>query len=725
MDRVYFFDGQSIGADDLNDGINRLSENIKKRTVDFFSGGVVGKRSDTFVQNDVNNKIKIQPFVAYTKDGERIYMYTVISGLALDISTTTEDPMQKYRLRQQGALPDEDFGWLINETYYIYVNYIEKYGKPQVQSSTGKFYPSRVYSGFEFYAIPQSSNVGIDTQNMVRLCALTYDGTVTRILHSGYLQFASADASKIYTSETATKTTAYNPKVPVSMEAHIMALGSGTPTATNPHGYTPSDLGFDEVSVQTHEKRMHCAGITGTIAARRSTTSALYTIPTYREGFYDNLIVYNLANDEYLHANGFWLNSLAITNSTHVFLQFASTSGSSVVPLPAGSYTIGVEAESGELIIGCSLNDAASYTIDVTSDSAGTNVLQQITLMSMSDYDSSGAFSIAKFEWSPTSTTTKPISTIIGFTNSNFTAKTDLRVFGGTNPLDLSTNKQSNNSDILNLPYTVSVEELVLSSGVKITGASVLPYGFIQGFTLSYVSQNKVTVNPGKCRDSKNLVDIALTTPITKIIDVAWEPGGYSGTPVGGLSNKNASMDYPTISADHTGIHVFVIQNNAGDVDVAIDTDVTGANIRIGDNTQYYQYIRRIGSLYLSHLYSSGIITQPYVTVPEGSGLWLFYTTQFELPSSTYTSTTNQWLKAGVPAGNADSQIFFLGRYNAYSLSNAQAFYSNYVVGKTYASGTAPFEVYMADQALRTESTFPFGVQKVYCLGYYDARNNG
>ena len=145
MDRVYFFDGQSLGAEDLNDGVNRLAENIKQRTVDFFSGGVVGKRTESFVQNDVNSKIKILPFVAYTKDGERIYMYTMISGLALDISSSTTDPLQKYRLRQQGDLADEDFGWLLNETYYIYVNYIEKYGKPVEQKSTGKFYPSRFY----------------------------------------------------------------------------------------------------------------------------------------------------------------------------------------------------------------------------------------------------------------------------------------------------------------------------------------------------------------------------------------------------------------------------------------------------------------------------------------------------------------------------------------------------------------------------------------------------
>ena len=139
MERVNFFDGQSIEAEDLNASVDLIASNVKKRTVDFFSKGVIGERTAKFVQNDANNKIKILPFIAYSPTGERINMYTTIGGLALNISEETTDPMQKYRLRQQGDLPSTDFGWVSGETYVIYINYLEKAGKPKEQKTTGLF----------------------------------------------------------------------------------------------------------------------------------------------------------------------------------------------------------------------------------------------------------------------------------------------------------------------------------------------------------------------------------------------------------------------------------------------------------------------------------------------------------------------------------------------------------------------------------------------------------
>ena len=40
----------------------------------------------SFVLNDLNNTIKIEPFIAYTSDGERINMYKQIRSLAMDKS---------------------------------------------------------------------------------------------------------------------------------------------------------------------------------------------------------------------------------------------------------------------------------------------------------------------------------------------------------------------------------------------------------------------------------------------------------------------------------------------------------------------------------------------------------------------------------------------------------------------------------------------------------------
>ena len=174
MERAYFFEGQQVAAEDLNAISDTLGEDMKNRTIDFFSKGVIGSNSDVFVLNDLNNTIKIEPFIAYTSDGERINMYKQIRSLAMDKS----DP-DEFRLRQQGTLAPEDFGWQPNTTYDIYIAYIEQGGRPKAQVETGDWYPTRVYTGFEFYAF----RPGIDddeyrtvagTTSMVRLCRNYY-----------------------------------------------------------------------------------------------------------------------------------------------------------------------------------------------------------------------------------------------------------------------------------------------------------------------------------------------------------------------------------------------------------------------------------------------------------------------------------------------------------------------------------------------------------------------
>ena len=86
MERAYFFEGQQVAAEDLNAISDTLGEDMKNRTIDFFSKGVIGSNSDVFVLNDLNNTIKIEPFIAYTSDGERINMYKQIRSLAMDKS---------------------------------------------------------------------------------------------------------------------------------------------------------------------------------------------------------------------------------------------------------------------------------------------------------------------------------------------------------------------------------------------------------------------------------------------------------------------------------------------------------------------------------------------------------------------------------------------------------------------------------------------------------------
>ena len=729
MDRTIFFDGQSVGAEDLNDTNARLIANIKQRTIDFFSKGVIGNKNSIFVHNGANNTVNILPFVAYTKTGERIYVYQTIGSLALDISASQTNPLFKYRLRQQGGLDPDNFGWEINEPYQIYVNYIEKGAKPKVHETTGVFYPTRVNSGFEFYAIPSYTPVDIDTTNMVRLCQVTYDGTQLNIQTTGFIQFATMDASRIYTVAGATAPVSYNPYTQVSLQDHIMCLGSGVPTTTNPHGYTPEDLGFDTVSVQSHEKRMHTSGLTGTQASRTSTSSAFFIEVNVKSATYDNLKLFNLAPNEYLHSNGFWLDSLNVKDvgdRNEVYIQFTYNNETTPTPLPNGVYFIGVNPDSGDIVIGSSISSPENYKIDVTKESTAETIVASVQLVDYETYLNSGAFDIATFKWD-SNLNPKPITQIPmreENTRSNFTEKTDERLFGYTSALDLVTTKDLKNNNILKLPYRVVIDDLYLSNGTNITGATTLAQGAIQGLQVKYVDTNKLQVTAGVCRDDTNTVDIRLTNSITKIIDEDWEPAKTGAT--GGLSNQSGNMLSPFLDSSDAsiGLHVFVIMSQTGEIDIAIDTAPNGANINNYAPVSMYIYKRRVGSLFITQEFISGAagsgITSPYITVEEGTGLWIYYKTPYIMPASTFT--VDHWTKAGVPTGSLDSDITFRGRFNSV-LTGTSTFHSSLVPSSIIMAGAGVFDVHMSDQSLYVNN-YDLTHDAVYCLGYYDSRKN-
>ena len=709
MERAYFFSGQRISADDLNTITTTLGKELRNRTVDFFSKGVVGSNTDVFVLNDLNNTVKIEPFVAYTAAGERIFVYKEIRALALDLTATDE-----YRLRQQGDLAASDFGWIPNTNYDIYINYIEQPARPKPNVKTGKFYPTRVNIGFEFYAIPvNAENVDINTTNMVRLCRLNYTGEVLNIQSLGYLEFSTIAADKVYTKSNAESPSSYNPFVPVSMEAHIMCLGSGTPTAKNPHGYTPADFGFDASTIINHEKRMHCAGITGN---RSSVTSALYIGLNSITTTQDNLILYDLAENEYLHSDGTWLNKVLPQGMNTVFIQFMDGTAPSFSPLPAGTYLIGVSPTDGNIYIGTNSAGVGRQVI-LSTDSACTNEYKRITVTDLQTYTQTDALDLAEFAFDPTVSPQKPVSYIVNtIPRSNFTTKEDLRTFGSTSPLELSTVK-SENKDVLVFPYTIQTDSIRLTNGAEITGASVLPINYINGLNVVYNTGNSITVTAGVARDSSNTRDITLTNNITKQVTVPWAPGGI-GAPVGGLMNDPLN---PYIANGGITLHVFVIATAGAFTDVALDTDITGINIRNASSPTYtYKYIRRIGSLYLNTAYGVepyASALYPFTTNAFGNGVWYYYTAANSLTEAMYNSEKKVFTTTFVPTGTC-----FWGKYSYKVSSGDNAFATNLQQSWLAISGASSVDLPLSTQELKTKDAWVF-TNTIQCLGYYDGRN--
>ena len=712
MERTYFFAGQRVSQEDMNNITETLGYEIKHRTVDFFSKGVVGAINSVFVLNDTNNSIRIEPFIAYNNNGERINMYKEIRALGLDLTNPDE-----HRLRQQGTLDALDFGWKRDINYDIYVCYIEKAGRPQAQYSTGKFYPTRIYTGFEFWAIDASTTdqeLLNKVNSMVRLCRLNYDGINLHINSSGYLDFSSVDATKVYTKTGMNKTTVYDPTTAVSMAQHIMCIGSGTPTASNPHGYTPEDLGFDTQSVQTHEKRMHTAGLSGD---RSSVTSGLYIGLNGITTAQDNLILYNLNANEKLHSNGSWLSTIPIIKEAFAFIHFHDGNAPYFNPLPAGTYRFGIRPEDGQLF--CGTNNAAisnaNRYVTIASDSAGLFELARIQVQFISAYNAANVFDIAEFQFDPTTSPQKPISYIVNeIPRSNFIKKIDLRKFGSVDSAEFSTSKDGS-ENILTLPYTVQVDKLKLANGTTVGESAQMPIGYINGLLLTYNTTNTVTITAGRARDVSDRRDIVLNQNLTKQIDAPWVPGGTS-IPVGGLMNNATSPRIP--AGGGIPLHAFVIMTDAGDVDVAFDTDINAVNIRNSSaTTAEYKYYRRIGSLYISHEYDSGKALHPFTTISSGRGTYTVYDQRLELTSNMYDFDNKRFKLTYVP-GHSN----LLGKFSFLSKTVENAIYTDLSRSAIPIYGGGMFEIYMNNQTMYTQSTWNFA-NNLYCVGYFDGRN--
>ncbi len=763
MEQTFFFDGQQVEADDLNNISDTLGAQLKNRTIDFFSKGVVSGSSSSFVFNDINNTIQIYPFIAYTNTGERIDVYKTIRSLALKLS----DPSER-RLTNKGDLPDSDFGWELNTTYDIYVAYISKLARPRAHKTTGDFYPTRIVSGFEFYAIrPGIDDISSIEGNtpLVRLCRLIYDGTRVIITSDGYMDISTMDSAKIYTKSTSVSPTVYNPKTAiVSMEDHVMSIGSGVPSPTNPHGLTAADIGISTKDVSTHEAEMHTPGL---IADRSQIYSAFYMLlnSINQEDVLDNIILYNLSGNEQLHFNGVWINSYAYAQ-THLFVQFNEGTAPTFYPLPAGTYTFGIDPSSRKVV--CWSAAGAGHQIRLTVDSAGLNEVDVLTIMDEEEYGTDRYYNLASFVFSQTKQTSYIISSFATQNGiSNFIEKEDLRVFGSMSPKEFQTTKAvvlGNWKDVLTIPYEVQVSSISIIGGNRLTGETAMPYGYISGFQIAYNTNRSITIYPGRCRDLSGTADIVLSNGLTKYVDQQWTSGGY-GAPVGGLQN-----DYSTscsLTAYGIPLHVFAIQNINGLADVAFDTDINGVHLNTDPTcpTYSYSYIRRIGTIYISHRAQAinpenREIVRPFTSFAEGNMLYIQYNTAPELiyvPSANaaddaehlnmYDPTTQTFFRTYVPNGfnyrgrfsftmdttdiavKVDNPDYIEGgtepqyiTYNMHQANNGSIFVPTATGTLQYLYGAGSFDIYMPNGTFQTNGVWDF-TNHIYCMGYFDSRD--
>lgn len=108
------------------------------------------------------------------------------------------------------------------------------------------------------------------------------------------------------------------------------------------------------------------------------------------------------------------------------------------------------------------------------------------------------------------------------------------------------------------------------------------PRGHLAGLALSNGTDatNDIDIAAGECRDGSNLMDMLLSSALTKRLDAAWAQGSGAG-----------GLDTGTIT--NTTYHIFLIGNGVtGAVDALFSTSPTSPTMPSG-----WVYKRRIGSI--------------------------------------------------------------------------------------------------------------------------------
>ena len=598
---------------------------------------------------------------------------------------------------------------------------------------------------------------------MVRLCRISFNGTDLVINSYGYLQISTADASKIYTRPTSVTPALYNPKTDVvSMEDHVMCMGSGIPSPTNPHGLTPKDIGVEDKNVSQHEIEMHTPGL----MAKSSSLSSAFYIALNSVSIVDtpdNLVLFNLTESERLHYNGTWISSYAYkdqeSETGRVYLHFREGTVGNYYAVPDGAYALGLDLSTRKLVVGS--ETGATHQMQVCADSLGDEVIETITILSDTSFEegieNGTYYPLAVVTFSGTKKQSSIVSSFATENGvSNFVNKEDMRLFGSLDPAEIQNTREfiaGSWKSVVDLPYELKVKALNID-GTRFTGETFLPSGYIRGFKIDYANNRAITVSPGCCKDKDGVTDIVLSHTMTKYVDRQWVSGGTSGI-VGGLQNDFSTSCVLDSDDAGTALHVFVCSTESGIVDIVLDNDIDGKHINSREDlpTASFVHIRRIATIYISHLFADSNAAQQeilrqFYSIVDGNGLYIQYYNAPVLDAATYSSADQTFIYTYVPSGvmvrgkfaynmaqqtitvfvnNPDYDPDTSGsqQYIPYSLQQAASgslFIPSAVATDLPIYGTGIVDLYMNNGRLKSNGAWDFNNQ-IKCLGYYDSRD--
>lgn len=618
MNRVNFFSGFEPKTEDFQYLQTALEEQIKNRTTDQYSKGVVSP-VDAYVDVDIKTAsgvptMKFLPFAAYTNSGERVDIYQDIRQLALDLT----DPSNR-ELGTQGILEDDQFGWEESTPYTICVKYVERGARPRPNKNTQLPYATRVYSGFKFYAMrtnidPLEEN-GVNPY-IILANAIYREGNLT-ITTKDVTEYAGIDASRVLVKSDNSLTTTYSLNNDISVKQHIKSIGDiSYVSEKNPHGITPKILGIDANAVPEHERIFHSSGFIGDPL---STNSCLYTGVNSRNRSIDELVVYNFTEGELLHYQGLQLNTLQY-GQNRIFIDLEDDDG----PLPDGNYIVYVNVKDGSIGI-ASQNSLGTPRTFAIKYSAYGDVQFRPSVVLNSDLDTTSNYRLFLFKFSQEKETSEIPLGIPGLIESNFISRTDYRTFGSIS----ADNLQRTSTGVFVSDFPFQLPEIIFNDGTSLSSGTAYPDYYMSPTLLpKYDTGTNLIVTTGKCKDSTNRFLLNLQRQLTKIINISWSEGDSRG----GLA--------PKVTLTEGTWHIFLVGKPDGVCDVAFDSSITAANLIEPDFSKPsplsgYRYYRRIGSIVISNVATTDNLIRRFVAIPDGgSGINWIYLDQTQIDMS-------------------------------------------------------------------------------------------
>ena len=721
MNTVIFNSGQEVEPRDLMTSQLYLQNEIKDRSLDFISPGILGTKKQ-YVYIDVNNTLRFEPFRALNINGEVMQLVKAVSKLALHLGSGD------WRLTTRGVLPLDEWGFTPGTSYYICAKYITKYTRPRAHVVSQQGRATRLSSGIELYAFPSDSYLvenGVRPYVILGKYNVKDEDQQSTLDIDNVAEYATMDPTKmLHGGPTANRTSIYNPtNLAVSFAEHIMALGSAVPTPDNPHGM---DLTVQSQNLVRHETYLHSPGFIGDI---HSTDSLGYMIPNVVTGGQDNLKIFNINKtadniNQFIMNNGTWLSSFAFTAPEAFIHLLDYNSSGTIVYADDGIYKFGVDYTTGNIIathIGNTSDNSLSALPITESSDINTERIGTVILYSESDYNNKSKLDLCSFEFKQTGDGgIKPISYITPDTpRSNFITKTDLRTVGSISTEMLQATKEGEDT-VVSFPDIIEVSKVKFrDTNTVLDGYVGLPSGYLNGFDVKCLGEGPtmyVAVGSGTCKDNTNTYDINSQSTISKYLFKNWEAGGTATNIVGGLTSVLGTTD--------TTIHVFIISTQDGLVDVALDTVESGNHVK--ETLPEYKYVRRIASFYLtydedSHIHTA-VTSDSYL---EGQTL----VTQYMDPVQITYDSTNHTLYTQVPTSTTTKYVAKI-TYKYTDAANAAFIYEltpNDTSPRTnihYISGCGVIEVPLNNGKIGVG--LPLGqtaVPTFYLLGYRDTRN--